>query len=844
MNARLLKRLDPALGEWFAGRFAEFSEVQLLALPHTLKGENTLILAPTGSGKTLAAFLSALSALGKEARRGKLGNTTQVVYVSPLRSLNRDMERNLSLPLEALNATLPGTQKVRLGVRTGDTALEDRARLTRERPHLLLTTPESLSSMLSQTQWREGFVPRCVIVDEIHSFCESKRGSLLAITLERLALRARGPLQRIGLSATASPVEEVGRLLAGKEPIAVAQANTRKVHRLDIATVPEETHLPAAGFNPYRVAHVVANLVEKAQCSLIFTSTRSAAERLGLALKVLLPELDELIEVHHASLDREKRLWVEDQLAAGTLRAVVCSSSLEMGVDFSGVDQVLLIGAPRGVSRAVQRLGRGGHRIGGVAVGSLVPLSMPDLLECIAIRAAVKAGRLDVLRPPKAPLDVLAQALLGLAVEREHGVDEAYELIRRAGPYANLHREDFDAVMDYLAGGGKVLGGSGEYGKIVIADGKFKVASRKVARAYYQNIGTISDDYAVRVVTRNQHRLGDVEESFLTGLQPGEAFVIAGKSVVVKKLHANIAVVEPAKGERVRTPRWMGGKMSLTARLAEEELALRRNLREAYESGGRKQLTTVLRKQWDVGQENAERAADYIERQYLATPLPVDKPVLIERVRDGRSLLYIFHSVAGRGVNRSMIWALSHRLAEECGSMIGNFDDHTFLISFGAKRAPDVERLREAFQPLRFLDDLEVALEKTELLGSKFRPICETGQLLPRRNAASPGPQRRTSSWNGRLLFETFRRYEPGHPLLREAVREVLEDDLDAGKALEQAALIYREPWEVYDLERPSPFAIPLFAAFNRETLVAADPDRALDEMVASLYDQWIPHSN
>jgi ATP-dependent Lhr-like helicase len=639
-------------------------------------------------------------------------------------------------------------------------------------------------------------------------------------------------------------VEEVGRLLAGKEPIAVAQANPRKVHRLDIATLPAETHLPAAGFNPYRVAHVVANLVEKAQCSLIFTSTRSAAERLGLALKVLLPELDELIEVHHASLDRDKRLWVEDQLAAGTLRAVVCSSSLEMGVDFGGVDQVLLIGAPRGVSRAVQRLGRGGHRIGGVAVGSLVPLSMPDLLECIAIRAAVKAGRLDVLRPPRAPLDVLAQALLGLAVEREHGVDEAYDLIRRAGPYLNLHREDFDAVLDYLAGGGKVLGGSGEYGKIWIADGKFKVASRKVARAYYQNIGTISDDYAVRVVTRNQHRLGDVEESFLTGLQPGEAFVIAGKSVVVKKLHANIAVVEPAKGERVRTPRWMGGKMSLTARLAAEELALRRNLREAYEGGGRKQLIRVLRKKWEVGQGNAERVADYIERQYLATPLPVDRPVLIERVRDGRSLLYIFHSVAGRGANRSMIWALSHRLAEECGSMIGNFDDHTFLISFGAKRAPDVERLREAFQPVRFLDDLETALENTELLGSKFRPICETGQLLPRRNAASPGPQRRTSSWNGRLLFETFRRYEPEHPLLREAVREVLEDDLDAGKALEQAALIYREPWEVYELDRPSPFAIPLFAAFNRETLVAADPDRALDEMVASLYEQWIPHSN
>jgi len=839
MSVRLLNKIYPPLRQWFDGRFDGFSEIQKLALPHTLARKNALILAPTGSGKTLAAFLSVLSSLGHQASKGELKNATYVVYVSPLRSLNRDIARNLRDPLAAVNSSLPEQSQIRLASRTGDTSLDERQLMSRKKPHLLLTTPESLSSLLSQVPWQDGFLPQCVIVDEIHSFCESKRGSLLSITLERLEARAANPVQRIGLSATAAPVETVVNFLVGARACQVAAARTERTHRLDIAQVPADTVLPAAGFNPYRIAHVAASLVQEAKCSLIFTQTRSAAEQLGLALKVLLPEMDEAIEVHHASLDREKRLLVEDQLSSGSLRAVVCSSSLEMGVDFAGVDQVLLIGAPRGVSRALQRLGRGGHSVAGVAVGSLVPLSLPDLLECIAIRAAVRAGRLDQLRPPQAPLDVLAQSLLGMAVERAHTVEEAWQLIRKAGPYQQLARTDFEAVLRYLAGGGTVLGNSAEYGKIRLTAEGFEVASKKVARAYYQNIGTISDDYSVRVVTSNQHRLGDVEESFLAGLQAGEAFLIAGKSVVVKRFHANVAIVESAKGERVRTPRWMGGKMSLTARMAQEELALRRSLRSAFEAGGTKQCIAVLKKLWKVDAQTAQRAAAYVEKQYLAAPLPVDTPVLIERVPSHRSLLYIVHLVAGRAVNRSMIWAMSHRLGEEFGSIAGNFDDHCFLLSFGAKRAPSIERFREVISPNRFKEDLMAALEKTELLGSKFRPICETGQLLARRNSSVPGSQKRSASWSGRLLFETFRRYEPEHPLLREAVREVLNDDLDAEQAAIEAARIYAAPWEIFDLSRPSPFAIPLFTSFNRETLVAQDPDRALDEVVANLYNQW-----
>jgi ATP-dependent Lhr-like helicase len=815
-------KLHSRLDGWFRGRFAEFSKAQRLALPHTLAGENTLILAPTGSGKTLAAFLSVLHELARRLDAGPLPNKTLAVYVSPLRSLTRDIERNLAGPLAALG------DGIRMDVRTGDTEFSERARQSRRHPHLLLTTPESLSSLLSQTQWREAFDVFCAVVDEIHSFAESKRGSLLALTLERLA-----PAQRIGLSATAHPVETVAKLLCGARPCAIAQVDGRRAHRLEIAPVPLDVALPAAGYSPYKIAHIAAEYVERARCSLIFTSTRSAAERLGLALKVLLPELDDHIAVHHASIDRETRLGIEDGLSAGRLRACVCSTSLELGVDFQSVDQVLLIGAPRGVSRAIQRLGRSGHRIGGVAQGALVPLSLPDLLECVALREAARQGRLDALRMPRAPLDVLAQLLLGMGVEREWDLEEAFALVRRAGPYEELPRADFDSVIRYLAGGGRVLEGYGEtFGKLIVRDGKFRVATRRAMQTYYRNIGTISDDFQVKIVMGNNRRLGHVEEGFVATLQPGEAFTIGGKSVRVKRWHADTATVENAQGERVKTPRWMGGRMSLTARLAAEELSLRRLLRESSD------VASDLCARYAVDGITAERIADYVERQTRAAPVPVDSPVQVERIRQGRALLTIFHVVAGRAVNRSLAWVVGRRLGDRFGSVVSNFDDHGFLLSFSQKNAPGEAILRDCFAPEGWPADLRAALEGTEALGRKFRPVAETGQLLERRTLRGPAT-RRMSSWNGSLLYETFLKHEPDHPLVREAVREVFEDELDVERAAAEAARIHATPWEVIDLDRPSPFSLTMFAAFNREVLTAQDPDKALDELVEELYGTW-----
>jgi ATP-dependent Lhr-like helicase len=815
--------------------------VQSRALPHTLAGRNTLILAPTGSGKTLAAFLSVLSRLADKACANQLANAVFAVYVSPLKALDNDIHRNLSPALEALNESLPPEQQIRMEIRTGDTVEADRSRQRRRRPHLILTTPESLSSILSQKAWREaGFEPEAVVVDEIHSFAENKRGSLLALCLERLEVRFKGSLQRIGVSATASPVDAIQRLLCGARECAIAQVDFRKSHSLEVVAPEPGTWLPPAGYNPFRIAPTVAELVQAAHCSLIFLTTRSGVERLALALKVLLPDLDERIAVHHGSVDNRTRHSIEEGLKTGYWRAVVASSSLEMGVDFASVDQVLLIGTPRGVSRALQRLGRSGHRVNGVAQGAVVPLSLPDLVECVALREAAREGRLDALRIPEGALDVLAQVLLGMSIEQEWPLDEAFRLVRKAGPYSELSRQDFDDVIDYLAGRGKVLGPYGTYGKIELLGDSFRVANAKTARNYYLNVGVISADYEMKVVSTRNRMLGAVEESFITSLQPNEAFIIGGKPVRVKWTHQNTAVVEPAQGEQVKTPRWMGNKMPMTAQLANEELKLRRELRTAWNGGGVTACVDHLRKTYAVDSNVATRIAHFIERQSRAMPVPADSPVLAERVITGRNALVLVHVVAGRAVNRSLAWVAAARLGNRQGGVVANFDDHSFLLSLDSRKDLHAQRLHETFNPNGWMEDLRAALTTTETLGAMFRRIAEIGQLLPRRTLRGD-VSARAATWNGSLLYKTLLEHEPNHPLVREAVREVLEDQCDAPRALEEAARIYNSPFELYELPRPSPFALPLFTAFNREVLVAPDPDRALDDLVAALYDEWNP---
>ena len=460
------------------------------------------------------------------------------------------------------------------------------------------------------------------------------------------------------------------------------------------------------------------------------------------------------MRVHHGSMDRETRLEIEDGLKTGFWRAVVASSSLEMGVDFSAVDQVVLVGTPRGVSTALQRLGRSGHRVDGVAQGSLVPLSLPDLLECVALREAAREGRLDALRIPSAPLDVLAQVLLGMSIEREWSFDEAFEVITKAGPYLNLSRQDFDDILQYLAGHGKVLEPYGTYGKIELRPGAFRVANKKTAREYYMNMGVISTDYEMKIVSVKNRMMGAVEEAFIAGLQPDEAFIMAGRPVRVKRIHQNMAVVEPAQGEVVKTPRWMGNKMPLTAQLAQEELKLRRELRDAYVHGGPPACAAHLRKAYAVSENVADRLSNFVAHQCQATPIPTDSPVLAERVVNGRNMLLLVHVVAGRAVNRSLAWVAAARIGKG-KSVVANFDDHSFLLSLDSRVKVTRDDLHAAFDPVHWMEDLRAILSTTETLGSSFRRIAEIGQLLPRKNLRG-NVSAKAATWNGSLLYKTL----------------------------------------------------------------------------------------
>ena len=508
-----------------------------------------------------------------------------------------------------------------------------------------------------------------------------------------------------------------------------------------------------------------------------------------------------------------------------------------MGVDFSSVDQVLLIGTPRGVSRALQRLGRSGHRVDGVAQGALVPLSLPDLVECVALRSAARAGHLDALRIPSAPLDVLAQVLLGMSIEQEWICDDAFALVKRTGPYLDLSRKDFDEVLRYLSGQGKVLGPYGTYGKIVLENARFRVAKGKTTRNYYMNIGVISSDVEMKVVSARHRMLGAVEENFITSLQPNEAFIIGGKAVRVKQIHQNTAVVEPAQGENVKTPRWMGNKMPLTTELANEELRLRRELHNAWQAGGAEDCIHMLKERYNVDANVSGRIAQFLAHHTNALPVPTDSPVLAERVTTGRSMLVLVHVVGGRAVNRSLAWVCASRIAHG-QSVVANFDDHGFLLALDARMNLTAETLHESFNPANWLEDLRATLSTTETLGTSFRRIAEIGQLLPKRTPRGDVPAR-TATWNGSLLYKTLLEHEPDHPLVREAIREVLEDQCDAPRAYAETQRIYAEPLEIYDLPRPSPFALPLFTAFNREVLLASDPERALDDLVARIYGEW-----
>ncbi|MEP6937623.1 MAG: DEAD/DEAH box helicase, partial [Chthoniobacterales bacterium] len=609
----LRKRLHPRLSRWFGQSFPDFTHAQLLSVPAILQGKSILLTSPTGSGKTLAGFLGIFDFLLRQLDAGPLRPGVQCIYVSPLRALAYDIGKNLRAPIAGL-----GMEKIlTVHLRTGDTKGAERARFRRRATPFLVTTPESLAVLLAQESYALHLgTCQFVIVDELHSFAGNKRGADLTISLERLEQivgdrgarlglaegeddhsqarrslappRSGGGLCRIGLSATAAPLERLAQFLVGTgRECLLAEAKVEKKSIVEVFSPIRRNPYPPAGYTGSRLYAELAELIRTRRSVLVFTNVRSAAEQLGLRLKELLPDLAKRIEVHHASLDRSVRVAVEDRLKNGELRAVVCSTSLEMGIDIGAVDLVIMVATPKGVSRAIQRIGRSGHSLNQSSHGVLVATNVNDLVEATVTAKLVRERALDETRLQEKPVDVIAQHVVGLVAMAPISSDDAFALIRRAYPFRELERPEFEAVLRYLEGGGESLERQyvGIFGKIRIADGLISLAHPRIAREFLVNIGTIHSEGFVEVLLRRR-RLGSVEENFIKQLNLGDLFVLGGRIVRLVDTGVQEAHVERADGHLPTVPRWNAAKMPLTSGIARAVRKLRGEIDQRLQGEG------------------------------------------------------------------------------------------------------------------------------------------------------------------------------------------------------------------------------------------------------------------
>ncbi len=832
------KSLHPPVAAWFRKTFGEPTGAQELCIPDIVEKRSVLLSSPTGSGKTLAGFLGIIDRLAREHDEGTLPpKGIRCLYVSPLRALAYDIEKNLRQPLAGLGLE----EVITVGMRTGDTSSSERQKQRRKPPHILITTPESLAIVLPQKGYREA-LSQCefVIIDELHAFAENKRGVHLMVSLERLERMREMPLCRIGLSATMAPLDLVSDFLSGSGPKAVVrEAGAGRRSIIEVMTPLRKHAYPPAGYTATRVITDIARIVDGNRSTLIFTNTRSGAERITHRLKLALPKLSALIECHHSSLDRDIRQEVEDRLKMGELRAVVCSTSLELGIDIGHIDTVIMVSTPKGISRALQRVGRSGHSIHQISHGVLVATNINDLIECIVCAKLTHRRELEPVATLDYAPDVVIQHLVGMAMEDGIDPDEGFETIRSAYPFRDLNRGTYDRILEYLEGGGRSLQNQyrATFGKIEERDGKYHTVSKKVQRAYLVNVGTIHADGMVNVLL-NRRRLGAVEERFVKGLKPGDIFVLAGKTVKLIDSSPSEVIVENAAGRMPTVPSWNANKMPLGSGIAREVARLRTELdaRLNGEQQGHEDIADWLVEEWSISQTNAEAIIEHFENQSLISKIPTQERFLIERFVDEEDeederVHFFFHSLIGRSANDALSRIVSHRLKEAVGgNTLVTIDDYGFLLSVKEFQSLEAEAWKELFGPDKAAEELQSVLKDSQLVKWQFSGIAQTGLMIPRN---LPGADRKTRQLrrSADILFKVLAEHEPDHPLLEQAVYEATHTFLDTDRAVGFLAEAQALHWELVEVPAVSPFAFGLYASKIKESMMMESPEEAIERL-------------
>lgn len=819
----------PAVSAWLEGRFGRATEVQAQAWAVTSQRRHALIAAPTGSGKTLAAFLSAIDELVREGLDKGLSDEVHVLYVSPLKALSNDIRKNLEEPLAGIQAGLaamglpdPG---IRAAVRTGDTPAAERERMRRAPPHILVTTPESLYILLSSDSGRAMLKSvKSVIVDELHAVAGVKRGSHLMLSLERLEALCEKPPVRIGLSATVKPLDEMARFLVGQRSDPVEIIDAGHVRERDLAI--EMPRSPLTAVMPIEVWDELydrlTELVAQHRTTLIFVNQRRIAERVARHLAERLGE--EHVTAHHGSLAREHRLNAEQRLKQGELKALVATSSLELGIDIGDIDLVCQIGSPRAINALLQRVGRAGHAIGAIPKGRLFPLALDDLLECTALLAAVDRGELDRIRVPAKPLDALAQHVIAETACREWPLDALYDCLRRAQPYRELTLHEFEQVVQMLADGYSTR--RGRRGAYLHYDAVNRMlrARRGARMAAVTNAGVIPDQFDYEVVLLpDGHRVGTLNEDFAFESLPGDIFQLGNASYRIAKVETGKVLVEDARGQPPSMPFWLGESLGRTDELSEAVSRVCETADRLLDDGVQA-CERWLREDLRLPAAAAQQLALYLAASKAALGvLPSRRHIVFERFFDevGDTHLVI-HSPYGSRINKAWGLALRKRMCRKFNfELQASALEDSIVLSLGPTHSFALEELRHYLKTASAREVLVQALLDAPMFGTRWRWNATASLAVRRMNGGRKVPPQFQRSDAEDLLTVVFpdqlacaenlagEREIPEHPLVAQTLHDCLNETMDADGFVRLLAGI--EAGEVRistrDLATPSPLA-------------------------------------
>jgi len=779
--------LHPLVREWFFNKFGKFSETQLYGVHYIHQRRNILISAPTGGTKTLTAFLSILNYLVDLAQRHELENRVYAVYTSPLKSLGNDIYVNLVKPLEEITeiAEKKGIKldKIRVGIRTGDTTASEKQKMVKNPPHILVTTPETLAITLTTKKLIEKFTRvEFIIIDEIHAM-SNKRGVHMSLTVERLQDLSEITPVRIGLSATIAPLDEVARFLIGAEEECLI-ADVQFLKKVDIEVITPTLDLMDSNVfeNHSKMYNLLDNLIQEHKSTIIFTNTRSATERVVHHLKEAFPaKYTENIGAHHSSLSKEKRFQIEQSLREGKLKVVVTSTSLELGIDVGYIDLVILLGSPKAVSRSLQRIGRAGHKLHEIAKGRFVILDRDDLVECAVMTKAIKEKKIDNIYIPKNCLDVLSQHIYSMAIQKVWDIEDMLKLIRKSYCYKNLEKSDFLSIISYLAGD-YALEERNVYAKIWYDKETKQVGKKgKLARVIsITNMGTIPDEsFATVVIGAGEGRdsvIGKIDEGFLERIKKGDVFVLGGERYQFLFTRGMKVYVRANVHLPPTIPAWFSEMLPLSFDLALEIQKFRGKVKRMLEKKENKEIIKKEIAEYVYSSENvAEQIYNYFNEQYHFSEIPDDKNILIEHYK-GEKQYIIFHTLYGRRVNDALSRAIAYLVASYKGRdiEIGISDNGFFL----AGEKLNIDRALNELTDENVEKILKEAIEKSEVLKRRFRH-CATRSLMILRNYKGNTKSVGRQQVNSEFLYRTVKKVSNEFPILQEARREVLEDLMD-----------------------------------------------------------------